>query len=480
MDQISDLGGLTSRLKATQISSAPIDILPIEILADIFRFGQLSCLIEFQDEDDDEWELERDIGLAFEVIVSHVSTFWRDIALDSRILWSRIYITLTTPPSRVDVYLARSGQAGLDININLTEIGFKVPTHTPEMLDAVVSQIGRWERCWIDCEKEQVDEPVVSRLANLSAPALEYLSICVPDIDDTITELRKQAPIEPACQILTAGCPNLKFVRMRGLAMAYFRPPVDHLHTLHLDQTTRVSTDYTIFYHFLLGSSSLTHLSIYGDIIHPQQPWPTSPAVQLDSLRSLRVCGVNGTVYSGILLSISAPNLEYLVLKGAQEQDLDLFWAVSQRQSGPMFPKLHSLTFYDFDVTLLTYNNLFTSFPAVTEFSSLKSSFNVPVILKALSYPSVIADAWPNLQTLAIILNFDEIPFIRDVLEKRSKCGLSLSKLRLVTSEDLDEWDIEMPEFQWLKQHLEVETLSRLERWPVGRDYLDVDDYFML
>src|ERR1700676_2148959 len=87
---------------------APIYSLPDEILADIFEVGHtpLSPIPAPR------------AGLAFEILVSQVTRRWRNVAICTPHIWSRIEISPTTGRHLVAVYLRRSGVVPLDLFID--------------------------------------------------------------------------------------------------------------------------------------------------------------------------------------------------------------------------------------------------------------------------------------------------------------------------------------------------------------------------
>jgi hypothetical protein len=431
--------------------------------------------------DDEDSDFDED-DIHFEVVASHVCSQWRGIALSTPSLWCRITITTLTSEDRVEAYVGRSGVCLLDVEINFCEV-FQPATVPQRILDTVFSHLNRWKRCWIGIGCENPDYPVISRLRQLSAPALEYLSLSVTELEKHVVQHDVLIP-----QVLSYA-PKLSFVRLRGLAMNFFRPPFGEAVTLHLDQTKLLSMTYLQIQQLLMASAHLTHLSVHGEIIDSLS-WPffqRSNAIHVPQLRSLRVCGITGHIYSGLLLCIDAPNLESLVLKGIQEHDLEPFCTSSDSMK---YAHLRSLTFCDFDLSELTYQSIFTSFPSVVEFTLLNlTSYCPPKILKIISdsgkgqYHFSRQDAngntlipWPNLKTLRLLLNFEEEFMLKDAVEARLKTGHALSILRVMTTEDLSE----LSEFEWLKEHvkLEIQTFSFL--WPDGRDFVDRDDYLYL
>lgn len=273
--------------------------------------------------------------------------------------------------------------------------------------------------------------------------------------------------------------PEFNLRPIGGLALEFFRPSLYNVTTLHLDQTKRISVHYPQFRELLSRTASLVNLSIIGDIIGPELWSNVDGTIELHSLRSLRIYSPTGQMYNGLLICLIAPRLDSLVLKGAHEQDLDPFW---HSQFALKFSLLRSLTFYDFDLPEWTWKHMLKSFPDLEHFTLFNPSFCAPKILSVLinngNYFSShsMPVPWPRLQTLSVNSDFDDQFLIRDAVESRIACGHSISRLLLITSEDLSD----IQGFEWLQQNVDIEVASYPPLWPEGREYVDVDDYLTL
>ncbi|KIM43144.1 hypothetical protein M413DRAFT_443953 [Hebeloma cylindrosporum] len=72
---------------------------------------------DLDDEDDDD---DEEPGVPFQVLVSHVCKRWREVALDSHILWTTLDFAKRPRLERARMYMARSGGLPLNIRINCT------------------------------------------------------------------------------------------------------------------------------------------------------------------------------------------------------------------------------------------------------------------------------------------------------------------------------------------------------------------------
>ncbi|KAF9010668.1 hypothetical protein BDQ17DRAFT_1203027, partial [Cyathus striatus] len=336
--------------------------IPTELLSTIFLFAKA-----FQEAEMDSTEREDvddDFPISFELVISHVSSHFREVAINTHRLWTSIQMRPGRSLECILTYIRRSAACPLDIRIDLSGCVHNPGGMTTEMLDIIIPQAHRWRYLYITSEREVTENSMVMQLCNCEVPMLEHLSVCVSDVDRADTNVASiNDHLLPS--ILAAGAPRLSFLRLRGLAMHFFRPPLTFVTTLHLDQTKLLPIQYATFRNILTGPVMLRHLSIYGDIIGPES-WPGDmSAISLPALQSLRICGVGGRIYSRFLLSIAAPHLQSLVLKDVQEHDLDNFW---EHADISKFLRLKSVTFCDFDVSDFTYERMFRTFPSITEF----------------------------------------------------------------------------------------------------------------
>jgi hypothetical protein len=429
--------------------------LPIEVLSRIFELGQTVEQDELQDVDDDS---DADDGhhLTFEVSMSHVSSHFRNVALGTHNLWRSIDIHIQSKES-IAAYLSRSNGCGLWVRLarRLANANGRAK------LDITLPHVYRYRRLVIDTINEETDNPVIRRFHETSAPILEHLSVSVEEAEETAVA---------RIGMLAGGAEQLSFVRLRGLAMSLFQPPLGMVTTLHLDQTLPLPIHFSTFLRILTASPSLAHLSVYGDIVSPLAWAGAMNTIDLPNLRSLRICGIGGSIYSNLLSNIDAPCLNSLVLKDAQEFDLESFWASPNMLK---FPQLHHLTFCDFEFSSHAYADVFRAFPAIKRFTTTWCSPATPMILLLLARPAKgLNIPWPDLHTLSFLLNLYDDDLIKDVVQNREAVGCPLVRLRLGTSHHPSA----LRQYHWLQENVVLETVERLERWPATDASPDKDD----
>lgn len=434
---------------------------PPEILSYIFLLGQDGSLGHCAP------VLPGDASLPIELSVSKVNSYWRNVAISTRLLWCRITISVDSWRECVYAYLNRAAGSLLDVRIEAANNnGCDLDS---SILDAVCSRVHSWRRCVIELETEEEAHPVIARLCDVAASNLQYMSLSLSDFEGALR----------AFHIFRGGSPALSFVRLGGLGVRFFHPPLTATTTLHLDQTNFTIFRYDSFRQMLMSTENLVHLSVYGDIIGAV-PWPQaneSTLIRMRSLKSLRICGFSGYVYSGLLLNLEAPLLDSLILKGAIDSDLDLFLSPS---TSSKFTELRHLTFCDFSLSIESqYTQLFMSLPSVTEFTSLSLDLHAPHILRYLATPLQIDGSapWPNLRRLNMFLGFPEQSLIKNVVEWRISVNRPLSKLCFITEEELF---LDLADREWLNEHVDIEAVeSFCEYWPRDLRFEDKDDYML-
>ncbi|KAF9051076.1 hypothetical protein BDZ89DRAFT_523760 [Hymenopellis radicata] len=455
-------GSLTTLNYHGGLANKTLPALPPEILTEVFLAGQ--AISASNAEAGAYSELHLSAPLPFELTVSHVSSFWRAVAHSSHSLWRTIQVTTRSNPNRVEAYVERSLGCFLDVTICSL---YAFDAIDARSIDAIFSRVRDWRRCIIILEVEREIQPIITRLRGVAAPCLTYLSITLHESQSLLHGQR----------ILEVGCPRLDFIRLRGVAIRSFEPPLTTVTTLHLEQTNFTVLTYPSFRQILINAQQLENLSVHGNIIG-QRTWPNIvDDIPLLSLRSLRICGhmhSTGCVHSGILVNIAAPELQSLVLKGLMAKDLDPFFdnCISK------FEKVQSLTLCDVDYSIDDpFAHFSRAFPLLRDFICFNSAFQVPQILRFLADPYRTPVPWPDLENLTVILNFERESLLRDAVRCRINVGRPLRKLRLMAGDDGIEF---LPGYSWLVQNITLESVDTFpDCWPRGRDFEDEDDFML-
>jgi hypothetical protein len=363
----------------------------------------------------------------------------------------------------------------VDIQVDLTVRGLQMDERRlNDTLQMILPLSFRWRNLSITYDCENTRYPLISKVCNQPAQALQHLSITVNDVDHADASIINRDISVP--HIFKEGTPTLEFVRLRGLAMHLFRPQLANVVTLHLDQTIFIPVLYSTFRDIITCSPVLAHLSLYGDIISAAQ-WPAGVnLIPLPALRSLRLCAVAGEMYAGVLLGIHAPGLNSLTLKDLHAHDLDLFWELTDISK---YTSLKSLIFCDFEPPVSTYAHFFKTFQDIITFTSLHSLAGESILVDLLSegVPPEQAGShvpWPKLQNLSFPFDAcgDDDEGIKDIVAVRKGCGYPLSKILLGRAlEEMVPGDITFE-----MDNIQVEFCWQTERWPTNGTQFDHDD----
>lgn len=405
------------------------------MLSELFEIGkkwQLEC---FTEEDDQE-------EMPFELLVSQICSHTRRIALSTPRIWSSIDIRPSSQRERVKAYVARSASAWLRIRIDMMQTMSSDDEEALDvLLDVICPQSYRWRRLSIVRLFESKDYAVIRRICDCHTPDLRDLSVVVEDIDrEEINALVSRLRLPS----MFRNTGELCFLRLSGLALHFFRPRLDSIVVLHLDETKQIPMKYNKFREIMLSSPTLMHLSIYGDIV-AARTWPRQQNdITMTSLQSLRICGMSSEVYSNILVTIEAPMLESLTLKQLHEHDLD---ALVEIADVAKFSNLKSLTFWDFDVSIYAYERIMRLFKNVTSFSTFHSALPDSHLVELLLDTSQIArkdvqPLWPMLKLLSFPSNGDDddIDLAQALRISRNMNGCPVPTIVLCTNaEDGDE-----------------------------------------
>ncbi|KAG6901827.1 hypothetical protein C0995_007534 [Termitomyces sp. Mi166 len=458
MDSV-EIFDMKSRRIANKLT--PIYSLPSELLAKIFKFGQ-----ELQ------WEENELAGTPTsqsvsnqpsEVLVTHVSSHFRQIAIGTPHLWSDITISSHISSAELETYLVRASGCALDVRI---ETGLSVPISPLMMakIDTILIHSHRYRQLIINCIFESSAQLVVQRFNSVAMPDLKHLSIAIA----TVEGLFPPGDRKP----FGAETPYLSFVRLRGLALVLFCLQHQSITTLHLDQTAFTPILYSTFRQVIISSSALQNLSLYGDLFSSvTTPWTAlaiGDPIEIPTLRRLRISGVGGDMYSGILRGILAASLTSIVLKNLKQYDLQPFMA--SPFSSIKFPLLRELVLIDPDITSDEYTQLFYTFPTTTSFAVYHRE--TADVLRLLADDPVDGFIpWPELRTLSLLVDENDDRVIPDIVQRRKAIGCPLERMRLGTLELLSS----IPDFSWLRNQVIVEGFARFDAWPEA-DFRDLED----
>lgn len=476
--EVGRLGKLLSELRAdfNEITNvnAPIESLPNEVLAMVFQAG---CILPCRK----AHRPNKRPDPPFELLISLVSRRWRNVAISTPKLWTKICVLPRQPLDLVMAYLTRSGVLPLDIRADL-RFNRSSFLFVSSFVEVFIPQIGRWRSMCIRSTHYQYLRPFFRHIRLATAPLLESLQIIVGDHDNdeedtdhndidsdnsdgTDDEGEEEEEDEYSDiedqdneasdwdaerdgnigEILTGGTPALRLFRLTGIGLHLCTPPGLALTTLHIHGTGPSSffTTCSKFRDILDNLSALTHLFVHGWVIR-EHDVPTRASI-LPILSSLHLSSSHGYDSQVELLAIiSAPLLECLTLNSVWMGNFStsLFQRPEWTAGSPRYPRLRSLSLTP-NSTLVPQEDLnafHRIFSTVTGFEML--GISIPYCFQffyseeqnANSVVSTSEQWWPSLQILTLTsLHDNGVGPLRKFLSDRIAQGYPVRKLRFKT-----------------------------------------------
>ncbi len=282
-----------SRTSTTRIYPPPIDRLPVEILSHIFRLLWLETGPHPR-LDIDSWPRYHPIHFSI-IHITHVCCRWREIALDTPILWSRIDDTLA---DRMLAFLQRSRSAPVSLSTYLA-----LPHHgnagalVTTVLDSCRERLHR-----LDVRLHAYDIFTHSRI-DFAAPNLECLTIQC-ELYDGIEIVHYPLLLQGQTTSLKA----LALLYIRHWLPANLFPNLVHLNISYFYME---ELPLSMLSHLLAHCSRLETLHIGEVWSYPLLDLDLTPPVQkvhMPYLRSISTCCTTLQTASHILSSLDLPS----------------------------------------------------------------------------------------------------------------------------------------------------------------------------
>ncbi|KAF9486006.1 hypothetical protein BDN70DRAFT_916544 [Pholiota conissans] len=358
-----------------------LDVLPPELLSYIFTFAWPKRRFAHQ--------------VPFEVQLSHVCRKWREIALSTPVLWTKISIYAPDSLKWVPTYLLRSGThlpLSLIIDVYRWDKRRRFSdavtraTFATSIFSHLAPHYARLDHLSIVCYYEFTAINIQTPLTSTSAPNLEAINIQF-DRPFVTPGLQLQPP-----KIFTGGTPNLSFIDTPFIN--YFsKANLRKLTTLFLSIGESVPLSYTELVELLTAPTALRHLSLSGWSNHLLSLWPfhrvnADPDLRLSNLKSLRLIDSSMLVVK-FLLSVSAPQLESIWINTSLDNFHNFFDSqqINVPITGGGLSKFRAVKY----LTIAEYNlgyviKFSEAFPNVTHFAVPHLSFfNVEFLVSAMA-----------------------------------------------------------------------------------------------
>ena len=421
-----DSVALKTSLDGQKVSLA--NELPAELLVDIFEMAQNMFV-----------PLEKDLSWRFPLVLGEVSRYWRQVAYGAPTLWSNVDISLRRDLCGLQVYLGRSKDFPIDLDITFT---LTVSQRCVSTLIGILQP--HYRRCRsIRVKSESYYEftteisSILDSMCKGHYPMLQHICVEGFDSEEGFDISRVVQPFA-----VVADAVNLTSVHLRGLGLSYCRPPLTAVTQLHLAVSNHPIL-YTDFSKMLRSCRSLVTLCVYDDFV---LEWPTdlNDIHDMPFLRHIRIFG-NMLEVSDFLLSISAPDLERLTIAPIVLGDLTKL--SRETSNAPRFPALKSLTLtpaHGVSMIIALANACFPGIKLLILPNFNKLSF-VGSFKTTDSRPF-----WPELDGLAV-RHVDDRGALYEFVQDRHRLGVPLRSLYL------DPLSISrMTRMDWLKDQLSV------------------------
>ncbi|CAE6416067.1 unnamed protein product [Rhizoctonia solani] len=454
MDSPPTTNELKRQVQELDSSQQSINSLPPEVLSHIF------VLCEYADRPN--WNT-RNVPTRghpnsfYQTTLPAVCRFWRDVALDTTTLWSRITLS-DPPPFRLSaLYLSRSGtQAPLDIEIKLTEKHWDYSdSWTPEVHQAlpfIVARGGctsRWRSCWIQTNDLPAHLATLNFLLSSDLSMLQYLDLdyCGPEYSSRRLESGVYSNfISTGSLFYDPPISQLQMAVLRSVPNAcLFR----HIGLFHLTELTYLELDFCSplpelaqLNGLLAACPRLTALyldsmlgSYFGSDPDQSDEPVELPKVCLPMLRSLALKHTIRTSVLwelGILKMIDAPNVQSLQLYLTSNRVFDsnpiveyLTQGDGITNPGPVFPLLASLGFFLLSDITPDLRRLLSTCARVTtlvlpEFPELTALLETPWLAPDLALLSLETKDYEVLKKLIVLRRDAHFPIKTVELKKQT------------------------------------------------------------
>jgi hypothetical protein len=435
MDANVSLGALAlsrkPRSRPLGFAQAGILSLPNELLAAVFSEGRnLVGLYAMR---------------PFPVLCSHVSQKWRDVAINTAILWTSLYLHATLCDELLTMHLERNRVLPFDIRVNLpdnTQVLWKIKNH----LHKVIPYVDRWGSFSVIASHGPFVLDILLHLSELHAHRLQYFEVIA---DNPPVFLSSNADL----QIFRLGASALTSVHLEGVQLSSCWPPLGAVVALHLD-FGQFSMAAETFIQALREIDALKELTLlHHYFIFPPRTSSLSLAIQFNipSLRYFKVSfGTETTEYLTRFWEIfSMPSLESLTLICNSMAHIPAF--VSSSHSPLKYPALHTLILYGTWFPFDSAADLLSVLPSITHLSVVWC--DPSPVLNAL-----LGGRGLHLQTISISdIEPDILDILGDLIISRIDARRPLRRIK-IKSFAFD--DIPQARLDWLREHVEVEEYN--------------------
>lgn len=490
LDQLnSELEVLQNRRASMESRIAPIWMLPNEVISYIFELGASD-----QEEQNDSSPRADEGSDApdqpdFQILMSHVSRHFRDVAIKTPTLWSTIHVLDLAEPrlDYVKTCLERSGSLPFSICLDCEDEDSEhhLRGSNPaidQVMTFVKDNLYRLERFMARFRFFESLHHVM-RYLDKPAPQLRALELYDVDYEQTFDEDTTFSPQSLRAPLVLFGgeVPKLTKLMLDGVHVAWSQCNFKNLTVLNLGYHNKdVRPTYQEFQAIIKDSPSLRELSLQGSAPLLSEEVTDSnlytPFI-LDSLEKLRVSDISSDYSSTLISLLHAPNLKSLVLS---ELDTNDFSGLFDRIAGPpaLFPNMTSLKLVSIEASDAAAARLLRAYPRL-EWLGLYAFHGCPQWVSLLEQPEGQSSSTdppehlcPALKCLRCVeVDLDDI---KDMLNRRKDANVPLPRLELHRDENSFH---RTSTLQWLEQNVDVKFIDPSDYDSDDEDSADESDW---
>ncbi|KZP12517.1 hypothetical protein FIBSPDRAFT_156672 [Athelia psychrophila] len=332
-------------------TTASMDTLPNELIAHIFTMGSAS--------EPPRVHSRENHSLPFALLVSSISRRWRDTAISSPPLWSRLSFTVDPLADSwiLFLFLPRSGTHPLDIRINLEHADRSME----RVLEIILPHCERWRTLCVNPRSSL--ELSLWAIRDISVPLLQHVEILGPSYYEALYGASGVPADTSHTPLFQLGAPALTSVNLRQIC-ADCGPPLSNLTAFLFNYETLSQQRLESI---IAASPGLRVLRLALRSFEASGQGP----IHIPSLRQLSLefgdCSFDDD-FIRLFSTIIAPDLESLEIVYLSEIRASRFLLHCKQFSSHPRPRTLKLSRLH-DVTLSSYHALFARFPTVTSLS---------------------------------------------------------------------------------------------------------------
>lgn len=256
--------------------------------------------------------------LPLEIVVSHVSRRFREVAVSTPQLWTSIQTRVNSkliPAQLFEGYLQRSEPYLISVTLSTWRQADDLESHSAHL----ITHINRLRELRVQSVSRSVMVASLLPFRNVYAPRLEFLRIS----DDWNNRDTPTIQME-YFDIFIAGYPCLDTLQLHLFGTHLYVPksPVS-VTTLDLTHTFTCLVTFSDLRELLTGLPNLTHFSVSNELLERET---TGHPILIPSVRLFSTSIRKGWIFPPVLSLLDMPGVESVTLNGAHNNQLKAFF----------------------------------------------------------------------------------------------------------------------------------------------------------